>query len=216
MPRFVFLRIYNCDDSCTGSKNLWRTNISLNENGRPVNEAQLIAKARNNLVDFARLYHRHYDAVLRYCVHRLFERQTAEDVTSTVFLSVVENFDRFRGNEREFRSWLYKIATNEVNNCFRKTIRRKSFLKKAFNNADNQAANCLKSSNKSERIALLKQVMFELRPRYQTIITLRFFENLKLTEIAEVLGSSNGTIRSQLARALAKLRKKITSAQQEV
>jgi RNA polymerase sigma factor (sigma-70 family) len=46
-----------------------------------------------------------------------------------------------------------------------------------------------------------------LKPRYQTIITLRFFENLKLTEIAEVLASSPGTVRSQLARALAKLRK---------
>jgi RNA polymerase sigma factor (sigma-70 family) len=36
---------------------------------------------------------------------------------------------------------------------------------------------------------------------------LRFFENLKLTEIAEVLGCSAGTVRSQLARALAKMRK---------
>ncbi|GAH04532.1 unnamed protein product, partial [marine sediment metagenome] len=55
--------------------------------------------------------------------------------------------------------------------------------------------------------------MFELKPRYQTIITLRFFENLKLTEIAEVLGSSPGTVRSQLARALAKLRKKINAGE---
>jgi len=39
---------------------------------------------------------------------------------------------------------------------------------------------------------------------------------LKLTEIAEVLGSSDGTVRSQLARALAKLRKKINASRQEV
>ena len=57
--------------------------------------------------------------------------------------------------------------------------------------------------------------MMALRPRYQTIITLRFFENLKLTEIAEVLGSSAGTVRSQLARALVKLRKKMTAAERQ-
>jgi RNA polymerase sigma factor (sigma-70 family) len=46
-----------------------------------------------------------------------------------------------------------------------------------------------------------------LKPRYQAVVTLRFFENMKLTEIAEVLGASPGTVRSQLARALGKLRK---------
>jgi RNA polymerase sigma factor (sigma-70 family) len=45
---------------------------------------------------------------------------------------------------------------------------------------------------------------------------LRFFENLKLVEIAEVLGSSDGTVRSQLARALAKLRKKMSASLPEV
>jgi len=48
------------------------------------------------------------------------------------------------------------------------------------------------------------------------IITLHFFENLKLTEIAEVLDSSPGTVRSQMARALAKLRERCVSAQQEI
>jgi len=56
--------------------------------------------------------------------------------------------------------------------------------------------------------------MLTLKPRYQTIITLRFFENLRLTEIAEVLGSSPGTVRSQLKRALDKLRKKIAFEQE--
>jgi len=58
--------------------------------------------------------------------------------------------------------------------------------------------------------------MLALKPRYQTIIALRFFENLKLTEIAEVLGSSPGTVRSQMARAIAKLRDRCVSAGQEI
>ena len=180
----------------------------MDNDSKAANDGQLIAEAQNDPTAFARLYRRHYDPVFRYCVHRLFERQAAEDVTSVVFLRVVENFGRFKGTERDFRNWLYKIATNAVNNHLRKTARRNDLLKAACEHAHY----CQTTTDISaEKLALLRQAMFGLRPRYQTIITLRFFEDLKLTEIAEVLGSSPGTVRSQLARALAKLRKKLTT-----
>ena len=173
----------------------------MNENSQIPNNSQLITEARSDPAAFARLYRRHYDAVFRYCVHRLFDRFIAEDITSSVFLKTVENFHRFSGTETRFRNWLYKIATNEVNNHLRKKVRRDQLLKNVAENADNY-----NSDGSSERLALLKQAVFQLKPRYQTIITLRFFENLKLTEIAEILGSSPGTVRSQSARALKKLR----------
>ncbi|MHC4556641.1 MAG: RNA polymerase sigma factor [Planctomycetota bacterium] len=173
-----------------------------------VDASQLIARAREDPEAFVKLYRMHYDAVFRYCAHRLFDRDIAEDVTSDVFLKAVENIDRFRGNAKQFRNWLYKIATNAVNNHLRKTARRKGLLKTACEQANNKAADCEASS---ERLALLREAMLTLKPQYQTIITLRFFENLKLTDIAEVLGCSPGTVRSQLARALTKLRKKLTT-----
>lgn len=174
-------------------------------------DGQLIIEARSNPAAFTRLYRRHYDAVFRYCSHRLFERQTAEDVTSEVFLKVVEEFNSFEGNERQFRNWLYKIASNAANNHLRKTARRDALLKNACRQTNPDSTGV-----SAEKSALLKQAMLTLKPRYQTIITLRFFENLKLTEIAEVLGSGDGTVRSHLARALAKLRKKINTSRQEV
>ncbi len=178
--------------------------IGVDNDNKVADDSQLIARACSNPAVFVRLYRRHYDAVFRYCAHRLFERQTAEDVTSDVFLKAVENIHRFKGNEQQFRNWLYRIATNAVNNYLRKTARRNRLLKVACEQANSPVADCGESADK---LALLKEAVFVLKPRYQTIITLRFFENLKLTEIAEVLGSSPGTIRSQLARALAKLRK---------
>jgi len=191
--------------------------IGLNEYSRAANDDQSIAEARRDPAAFAKLYRRHYEAVLRYCVHRLFERQAAEDVTSAVFIRVVENFARFQGNEQQFRNWLYKIATNAINSHLRQTARRNGLIERFRKQVCLRAADCRHTTDDStEKLILLKQAMLTLKPRYQTIITLRFFENLKLTEIAEVLASSPGTIRSQLARALVKLRKKITSAQQEV
>ncbi len=175
------------------------------DNGsKATEEKPLIARARENSTAFVQLYRSHYDAVFRYCVHRLFERQMAEDVTSEVFLKVIENINGFKGNEKQFRCWLYRIATNAVNNHLRKASRRNRLLKVTCEQADSQVADC---EEPVEKLAVLREAVFTLRPRYQTIITLRFFENLKLTEIAEVLGSSPGTVRSQLTRALAKLRK---------
>lgn len=173
---------------------------------------QLKIEVCNDSAVFVRLYRRHYDAVFRYCLHRLFERQTAEDLTSQVFLKVVENFRRFKGNEQEFRSWLYRIATNAVNEHLRKRAYRSHLLERAGEQVGSRSVDCQETIDTSvKRQALLREGVLSLKPRYQTIITLRFFENLKLTEIAEVLGSSPGTVRSQLARALAKLRKKLTT-----
>lgn len=183
--------------------------ISSNKDSKAENDGELIAKARSDPAAFARLYRQHYDAIFAYCVHRLFERHAAQDVTSEVFLKAVENFGRFRGSEQQFRNWLYTIATNAVNDHLRKTARREGLLKAACRQINSQT----KADEPDEKLVVLKQAMFELKPRYQTIVTLRFFENLKLTEIAEVLGSSPGTVRSQLARALVKLRKKLSTAE---
>lgn len=166
-------------------------------------EVRIVQRLQCDPAAFVRLYRKYYDAIFRYCVHRLFERTTAEDITSEVFLKVVENFGNFRGNEQQFHNWLYRIATNAVNQHMRKAARRSSLLKMAREQANDQVADCEESS---EKLILLRNAILALRLRYQTIITLRFFENMKLTEIAEVLGSSAGTVRSQLARALDKLR----------
>ena len=176
-------------------------------------DKDLIVQARTSYNAFALLYRRHYDAVFKYSVHRLFDRHLAEDITSQVFLKVVEKFQSFEGSEKQFRNWLYRISTNFINEHLRKSVRQKAAIK-IFQEQSNRKYN--NSVNSAEKLAVLRQAILTLKPRYQTIIALRFFENLKLTEIAEVLGSSSGTVRSQLARALTKLRKKIDASGREV
>ncbi len=181
----------------------------MDNDSRTAGDGRLIAQSRRYPDAFVRLYRMHYDAIFRYCAHRLFERAAAEDVTSQVFLKVVEKFGSFKGNEQQFCNWLYKIATNAVNHHLRKTVRKQNLLKGACEQANSSVSGCRVSS---EKLALLREAMLALKPRYQTIITLRFFENLKLTEIAELLGSSPGTVRSQMSRALARLRERCVSS----
>ncbi len=167
-----------------------------------------ISGSRIRPEQFVPLFRRHYDAVFRYCVHRLFDRQSAEDATAEVFLKVVENLAGFKGDEQQFRCWLYRIASNIANQHLRRAARRRKLNENARRRVDAQIADYPPDeAPDAEKLALLKPAVLSLKPTYQTIITLRFFENMKLTEIARVLGCSPGAVRSRLARALARLRK---------
>ncbi|MBN2019247.1 MAG: sigma-70 family RNA polymerase sigma factor [Sedimentisphaerales bacterium] len=177
-------------------------------------DPDLMTQAKNDPGAFTRLYLGHYDAVFGYCIHRLFDRTTAEDITSEVFLRMVESFQKFEGDERMFRNWLYRIATNAVNQHLRKTTRRNAILAwvRQWSDKDNASEEPHPDESKGNT-NIVKNAMLKLKPQYQAIVTMRFFENLKTEEIAEVFGTSAGTVRSQLSRAIANLRKLITSAQ---
>jgi RNA polymerase sigma-70 factor (ECF subfamily) len=166
---------------------------------------------------FAGLYRQFYDDIFKYCVHRLFDKNTAEEITAEVFFKAVENIDDFRGTPVQFRNWLYKIATNSINSYIRQKHRRITLENNVLQIEESKNGDCKKVEQiNDDQLKLLQKAVLELKPKYQTIITLRFFENLKLTEIAEILSSRPGTVRAQLSRALVKLRKKLGSAWQEV
>ena len=182
------------------------TNLEIDNSG-------LIERARSDPDAFAKLYLRHYENVFKYCTHRLFESHCAEEVTSTVFFKVMYNLDSFEGTEIDFRNWLLRIATNAVNDYLRDAQKRKEILQKAAINIRTQSTIVIDCDEKLlEKKAFLQKALLSLKPKYQAVITLRFFENMKLTEIAACLGKNPSTVRTWLDRACEKLRKKLQAA----
>lgn len=180
------------------------------------NEAQqdiLIRQACSDRAAFARLYRMHYGTVFRYCSRRLFNRHTAEDVTSTVFFKVIRTIDSFEGGSNDFRNWLYRIATNAVNDHLRTARKRAEAIRAIARRYSSDRAHAAGLDHGRQGNDLpVKQALLCLKPKYQTVITLHFFEKLKLVEIAEILGQNPATIRSQLSRALTGLRSKLKAA----
>ena len=173
----------------------------------------LVQRACSDPDAFARLYLTHYDNVFGYCVRRLFDRHSAEDVTSTVFFKVMRSLGSFDGTAIDFRSWLLRIATNAVNDHLRDARRRTEAIGKVLRNSRAESDRAIDCDRELlERKMMLKQALLSLKPKYQTVITLRFFENMKLTEIAACLGKKPSTVRSWLSRATAKLRKRLDAA----
>ena len=190
-----------------GTKRIYRkTTLALSKN----ENIGLIQRACSDPDAFAQLYLSYYDDVFRYCIRRLFDHHLAENVTSTVFFKVMHNLSSFHGKVTDFRNWLLRIATNAVNDHLRDSRRRADVIQKIVKNTRAES-NCVIPSNDRllEKKVLLKQALLALKPKYQTVITLRFFENMKLTEIAACLGKNPSTVRSLLSRATAKLRRKL-------
>ena len=170
----------------------------------------LIQQAKTDPEAFAKLFRAHYNIVFRYCARRLFDRHSAEDVTSTVFMKVMKNIGSFEGERKDFLHWLIRIATNAVNDHLRSAKRRADAIRIASKNPQTELILVINSDQQlQEKKDLVKQALLSLKPKYQTVIALRFFENMKLNQIAACLGKNPATVRSQLSRAIAKLRKKL-------
>ncbi|MHC4110292.1 MAG: RNA polymerase sigma factor [Planctomycetota bacterium] len=172
----------------------------------------IVVRAHREAEALSQLYEMYYERIFRFCVHRLFSKETAEDVTSTVFLKVARGIRSFGGRrEQDFRNWLYAIAANQANAYIRKSCRRQRLLVKAASSLTAATAN--NDDNNSELDwSMLYAAILKLKPEHQTIITLRFFENMDYEQIAKILDAREATVRVTLHRILKKLRKHLHTA----
>ncbi len=164
----------------------------------------IVVRARREAEALSQLYDLYYERIFRFCVHRLFSKETAEDVTSTIFLEVARRIRNFGGRtEQAFRNWLYAIAANQANAYIRKASRRKKLLAEAAS-----SMTAVTTGNTSEPDwPMLYAAILKLKPEHQTIVTLRFFENMEFKQMANILGTREATLRVTLHRILGKLRK---------
>ena len=175
----------------------------------------LVVQAKANAEALGLLYERYYERLLRFCVIRLFDQETAEEVMANVFLCVADGIGRFRGTtERQFGSWLYRIATNQCNNYVRKTKRRQRILDHVAAElvARREQQQVPEGTSDFDRWPAIYQAMSQLKPIEQTVITLRFFEKLEFETISEITGKRAAAVRVILHRALKKLRERLEGA----
>jgi RNA polymerase sigma-70 factor (ECF subfamily) len=174
------------------------------------NNDDLVVKARTDADALGQLYDLYYEQIFRFCVHRLFDKETAEDVTSTVFLEVARRIRTFAGrSEQDFRNWLYAIAVNQTNAYVRKTSRRRKLLKEVT------ASLGVSDTDSTDHLAkpdwlMIYQAILKLKPKHQTIVTLRFFENMEFDQIGRIINAKPATVRVTLHRILRKLRRLLT------
>ncbi|MCA9122557.1 MAG: RNA polymerase sigma factor [Planctomycetaceae bacterium] len=172
----------------------------------------LVEAARTDRTAFGELFDQFYPLVFAYCSRRLVVRAVAEDIASEIFLKVAVGIREFPGLcVEDFRRWLFRIATNEINAHLRQTVRRRELLEAAarMGKINATVSTSLLDSQTLVEWKDLYKALNNLSEREQTIISLRFFAGLKHEQIAEVLEVKSGTVRVALSRSLDKLRDRL-------
>jgi RNA polymerase sigma-70 factor (ECF subfamily) len=183
---------------------------SPSESDSNVDFDELVIRARTDRTAFGCLYERYYPQVSRYCLRRLCNRSVAEDVLSEVFLDVARHLPAFAGRtDADFRRWVFRIATNAINAHFRQSKRRNELFQAAQKDGTLEASTTTDSSASNDGLAdwpMVFNAIMEFEERDRSIVMLRFFSECSHDEIADIVGSTSGAVRTTLSRLLGRLR----------
>lgn len=156
---------------------------------------------------YAELLDRYKDAIYYMLLKMVNNKSDAEDLTIEAFGKAFKNIAQYTPNYA-FSTWLFKIATN---NCIDFIRKKKANLISLDQTSDDQESigTPLQSDTpdpeedmiKSQRVALMRNVVEKLKPRYRTLVELRYFKEYSYEEIANELDLPIGTVKAQLFRA---------------
>jgi RNA polymerase sigma-70 factor (ECF subfamily) len=144
------------------------------------------------------LYEAYAHRIFRYISYRVDSDSVAEDLTAEVFLRMVQGLPRYQITGAPFGAWLYRIAATQVADHYRQQ-RQVEPISEEQPADDTDPLNTLA---RQEERARLREALQALPEDYQTLLILRFMQQLPHTEVAEVLNKSEAAIRVMQHRAL--------------
>jgi RNA polymerase sigma-70 factor (ECF subfamily) len=169
-----------------------------------LSENQIIAQCvSGNWVNFGEIYDIYLPKIYQYVYYRTHHKQTAEDLTGSVFLKLIQNISIYDGSKSIFAPWLYSIARNTVIDHMRKNKPTQD-LETAFNVASDH--DVLGTTDASLKIDLVKAALSKLTPTQQEVLTLRVWDGLSHREIAQVLKISEDNSKVNFSRGVAMLK----------
>ncbi len=163
--------------------------------------------------EFAEVATRYRPQVFRFLLASLRDVDMAETLTQECLLKAHRNWDKFRGDSQVL-TWLLRIAINLQKDQWRN--RRLQFWKQTTTHAVDatEASSWLASDASSpeeqtvarDQVRLVWDAVKRLSERQRTVFMLRHVEEMEITEIAEAVGLSEGTVKAHLSRAVMRIR----------
>ena len=174
-----------------------------------VNERQLVLQAQaGNSEAFGQLYDAYMERIYRFVYFRVEDQQTAEDITSQVFLKAWSNLDRFQFSRTPYLAWLYTIAHNAVIDHYR-TRKVTTALDDVQLSQPDHSEVVENEIDLTVEMKSVKAALQTLTDDQQKVLTLKFIEGLSNNEIARHLGKREGAIRALQMRGLQALAKQL-------
>jgi RNA polymerase sigma-70 factor (ECF subfamily) len=155
------------------------------------------------------LYDRYARKMFGVCLRYSKDYHRAEDLLQEGFIKVFRNLGKFRG-DGSFEGWLRRIFVNTAIEHFRKTTHLYPINEAIHHSANTITNGALENLGEKDLLAFIQR----LSPGYRTVFNLYAIEGYSHKEVAEMLGISEGTSKSQLARARYILQKAVIKHQQ--
>ena len=173
---------------------------------QPKDDGILTRAAQGDLDAFGLLYEQYVERIYNYIYYRTGNSYDAEDLTERVFMRAMRHINTYHDRGLPFSAWLYRIAHNLVANWHRDNNRRKEIPidESMFDYRQGQHPES-ELLHLEERERLLR-VIRSLPDDRQQLLILKFVEHLSNTEIGQVMGKSEGAVKSLYHRTLLVMR----------
>lgn len=155
----------------------------------------------------AEIYDCYESKIYSYVYHRLGNADLAQDLTSQVFIRMLEAIQHERAWTSSFSGWLYRIAHNLVIDHYRRrgrtpqvSVEDVPVLISPTDDPEHLAERSLTSE-------ALRTAIHRLTEEQAQVVTLRFLENMSVSEVAEIIGKTEGAIKALQYRAVMSLRR---------
>jgi len=177
---------------------------------------QILARAiQGDREAFGELYRRYVQRIYNYIYYRVGNPHDAEDLTARVFYRVLRNIHRYEDRGLPFSAYLYRIAHNVVANWHRDNQRRAEIPLDALWALQDDSPAPEVTLLRNEEYERLMTVIRRLPPDRQQLLILKFVERLSNAEIGQIMGRTEGAIKSLYHRTLLALRRELERLERE-
>lgn len=171
------------------------------------NDLEIIKSIKNgNLNDFGLLYDAYLPKIYRYVFFKTRQKETAEDITSDVFMKALSKIETFDSNKASFSVWIYRIARNSVIDYYR-AKKETTDIEDAWDLASDEDVQ--KSVQANLSLKQIEEYIQKLKPEQRDLVILRVWQDLSYKEISEIMGKDEGSLRVSFGRIVGTMKKEI-------
>lgn len=173
------------------------------------NEQVLLARARAlDEAALAEIHDKFYTPIFRYIALRVGDRELAEDLTSDVFLRLLNALRDNTAPQKTLQGWLYAVASRVVIDHLRRKYRRREVeLDEFVPSSGDDPAEIVETQLTWET---LQEAIQELTTEQQEVIALRFGQGLPIQEVAQTIDKTEGAVKQLQSRAVAALSRRLS------
>ncbi|KPB06204.1 RNA polymerase factor sigma C [Bacillus sp. CHD6a] len=148
------------------------------------------------------------DQLARLAYAYVKEEEIAKDLVQNTFIKCYTKISDFR-HESTIKTWLYRITINECKDYLKSWAYKKSRMIEIYYGNERSAMSTEEEALKKWEMGRVKSSIFTLPTKYREIIFLYYYEELKMEEIAELLGLPISTVKSRITRGRDRLKQEV-------